>query len=193
MEVIPARTMRWLVLEQGALPPPLAEHTSGFGAVGFPTFFRFYAGVVVLQGLHMVEHVAQAIQRYGLGWPAAHAHGLIGFLDLELVHLIYNGLLLFALYGLWLVGRRHLSQLPLIPYTLFLTVLVVQSYHIVEHIVKFVQHLQRGIQGTPGILGPFFVSTLWFHFWMNLVVMLLTAIPFIALWRSAHRRRLREQ
>lgn len=153
-------------------------------SVDLATFFWIYVGVNVIQGFHMLEHVAQVIQRYGLGHSPAHAHGLLGMLDLEWVHVFYNGALLLALYWLFLIGKRHLRALGIVTYALFVTALWLQSYHMVEHLVKITQHLATGVQGTPGILGPFFVNPLWFHFWINLVVTMLTLVPCVVLGRA---------
>ncbi|KRT76172.1 MAG: hypothetical protein XU14_C0061G0007 [Armatimonadetes bacterium CSP1-3] len=48
-----------------------------------------FAAVLIIQGAHMVEHVAQVIQKFLLGFDKAH--GLLGSaFDFEWVHFIYK-------------------------------------------------------------------------------------------------------
>lgn len=88
---------------------------------------------------HWAEHVVQAVQIYGLGWPRDEALGLLGLAAPELVrsewlHWGYN-LAVFA--GLWLLlpgfagsARRWWNA-----------ALAVQAWHFVEHALLLVQAL----------------------------------------------------
>lgn len=142
------------------------------------SFRTIFMATVVIQSLHMVEHIAQVIQKFGLGWK--EAHGIIGVLDLEWVHFIYNTALLITLYILFFKYSRLLKAGGNVLYGIFVADVVLQSYHVIEHLVKINQHLQTGQQGTPGILGNF-VNPILFHFWMNLAVLALITIPFVGL------------
>lgn len=52
--------------------------------------------VLIVQSFHMIEHVAQVLQKFVLGQP--EAHGLLGTIfDFEWVHFIYNTSLEVAL------------------------------------------------------------------------------------------------
>lgn len=146
-------------------------------------FCAVFTAAVIIQSLHMVEHVAQVIQKFWLKLP--EAHGLLGMFDFEWVHFAYNGALLLTLYIL-VFGCIRLFQTHGTPifYT-FIAGVAVQSYHMIEHIVKIVQHIQTGLHGTPGILGNF-INPVWFHFSINLLVLVLVIIPFIKLRVHRH-------
>ena len=46
--------------------------------------------LLVVQLLHLGEHVAQMIQLYLLGWPPPAARGIVSNLDVEKVHFFWN-------------------------------------------------------------------------------------------------------
>ncbi|MDP9405752.1 MAG: hypothetical protein M3O86_04000, partial [Actinomycetota bacterium] len=50
-----------------------------------------------------------------------------------------------------------------------LAALAIQSYHVVEHVVKVSQHLRLGVATAPGLLGGR-VGLVAFHFAVNLAV-----------------------
>lgn len=140
--------------------------------------------VLFVQGAHMVEHVAQVIQKFILGYP--DAHGLLGSIfDFEWVHFIYNTTLEVALILILVWCRRATSH----PGSLSLRVVVwLQGYHVIEHVVKMYQYYVIGVTGpTKGILG-FVFPVIWVHFWMNLIVYAL----ILRAWYLS-RRMLREQ
>src|SRR5215472_14879554 len=46
---------------------------------------------VALQGVHMMEHVAQMVQVHILGWMFKNSHGLFGAaFDVELLHFLFD-------------------------------------------------------------------------------------------------------
>lgn len=167
-----------------------ALHVSSFAAAHGRrrVFWVVYTSVFVVQALHFVEHIAQVVQYYVLGVPRAHAHGVIGQLDLEVVHFIFDLWLIGSLILVALLGFEFVWRCGTLCTAAFAALLVVQAYHTVEHVVKFTQHLVTGVQGTPGIFGSFFVHVLWFHFWLNFVVLALIAVTYGDLF--IHRRRL---
>lgn len=146
--------------------------------------FRFaYAllgAACVVQAAHMVEHVAQVIQKFGL--HRAQAHGLLGAIfDREWVHMAYNAPLEAAL----IVVLVSFARSGFVPWSLG-AVVIVQGYHVVEHAVKIYQYYTIGLPDTPGILGRVF-PTIWVHFSFNLTV--LTMMTLAWLWAFSKVRR----
>lgn len=150
----------------------------------YDVFTVIFASILIWQGAHMVEHIAQVIQKFVL--HRVRAHGIVGRFDVEWVHFGYNIGLLAATYLLFLGYTRFLrsGSGKKIPKT-FLAAVIVQSYHMFEHTLKIMQHLETGKQGTPGFLGNFF-NLIWLHFWINLVVFILVAAPFFQLGLHRH-------
>ena len=68
--------------------------------------------------------------------------------------------------------------------SLFTAGVFIQGYHIIEHGFKIVQHIQTGIQGTPGILGPFFDLAI-LHYYLN--VFQYIPITFVFFGYGFHR------
>ena len=147
----------------------------------FKQFVYMFVATVVIQTLHMVEHVAQVFQKFVLDF--SYAHGLIGSLDLEQVHftfnLMYLGALIYVTLGWLSFGSRvcRHGQEKMLGWLLIMTV-VVQGYHMVEHSARLVQFLNTGLQGTPGLLGAHFDGVI-FHAAMNTVVYLPAVVVFI--------------
>ena len=145
----------------------------------FKQFVYMFVATVVIQTLHMVEHVAQVFQKFVLDY--SYAHGLIGSLDLEQVHftfnLLYLGALIFVTLGWLNFGGRVCRQEKMLGALLILTVMV-QGYHMVEHSARLVQFLSTGLQGTPGLFGAHFDGVI-FHAVMNTVVYLPAVVVFI--------------
>lgn len=137
---------------------------------------------IVVQSAHMAEHVAQFIQ-----WMMrlSLSHGIIGSLDLEVVHFIYDGLFLIGLSALGSFYGDVLRAKGRPAYAVFATAWAVQTYHMLEHVVRMAQHAETGLQGTPGILGRF-VPIVPLHFAFNLVVTLGIIAPFFML--GMHRK-----
>lgn len=66
-----------------------------------------------------------------------------------------------------------------------LAVVSLQGYHVVEHVVKLIQHY-HGAAMPLGTLGRF-VPVIWLHFWVNLVVLVLIAAGWFVLRGNAAR------
>lgn len=141
------------------------------------------AASLLVQSLHYVEHIAQVVQKYGLGQPAPR--GLLGAaFDTEWVHFLYNGTLLALLVtavasagtGIraWWRAERPLG------WTLLVAAVAVQGYHFFEHAVRLAQHLATGVDPAPGVLGRF-VDLIWLHFGLNTLVLGLMGGAFVAL------------
>ena len=100
--------------------------------------------MVIAQAAHTIEHLAQMVEMHVLGWPAASAKGIIGFLDIEWVHLIWNSWVLLAVFIL-LFAYRHNKWL----WALFFFAI----YHEIEHIYIVSIYVRTGIAGNPGLLA----------------------------------------
>jgi CRP-like cAMP-binding protein len=103
----------------------------------------FYA-LVITQGGHFLEHVAQMLQIHLLGRQGPDARGVIGALDVEWVHLGFNTWVFVAVVALLLRFRGN-------PW-LWMTLLVA-SWHQVEHTYIISIFLSTGAEGTPGLLA----------------------------------------
>jgi hypothetical protein len=145
--------------------------------------FLGLVAMLVVQSAHMVEHVAQVIQKYVLRLP--QAHGILGAVfDLEWVHFVYNTWLFGSLVLAYVWWRRTRS--PKVPIGLTVA-LWFQGWHEMEHVVKMLQYYLMGITAGPkGILG-FVVPLVWLHFWYNLIVLGLIVMSFFAI-RSLTQR-----
>ncbi len=145
----------------------------------FKEFVYMFVATLVIQFLHMVEHISQIVQKFVLN-SVSH-HGLIGALDVEQVHFVFNllyfGALIYIMLGWLSFGSRVCSQHKMLGAVLGMAVLM-QGYHMVEHSVKLVQFLSTGLQGTPGILGSHFDGVI-FHALMNTLVYLPAVVVFI--------------
>ncbi len=141
-------------------------------------FVCLFALTVLIQALHMVEHVAQVIQKFVL--HIAPAHGLIGALDLEQVHFAFNvwylATLAVVMVGWSYYGSQLCSRQRALAAILIGTV-ALQSYHMVEHSVKLAQFISTGMLGTPGIAGMHFDGVI-FHALMNTAVFVPVVVVF---------------
>ena len=125
-------------------------HAASPGAVR-PWFFRFYATVIAVQGVHVIEHVIQLIQVYVFGVPDDDALGLLGYVlaihgTEEWLHLAFNTAYLASLYVL-LVPLHRLTKQGVVPamwFTLFAFGVLLESWHLVEHIVIIRNAISNG-------------------------------------------------
>jgi hypothetical protein len=133
--------------------------------------------LAVSQTIHLFEHVAQLIQIHALGLSGASARGIVGQLDIEWVHFIWNAWVLVAIVVLlprfrtnwWLVATALLA-----------------GWHLLEHVAIMANYLSTGVVGSPGLLSahglilgglPFARPDL--HFLYNLA----ETIPLLIGWR----------
>jgi uncharacterized membrane protein YfhO len=141
-------------------------------------FIYIFALTVVIQAVHLVEHVAQVMQKFV--FHVAPAHGLIGQLDLEEVHFAFNLLYLIALTVVmvgWLYYGSQLCSKQKVLSAMLIGTVAVQGYHMLEHSVKLAQFISTGMQGTPGIVGMHFDGVI-FHALMNTAVFLPVVVVF---------------
>jgi hypothetical protein len=112
--------------------------------------------LVVVQGLHTVEHVAQWWQRHVMGLPLRLSNGLLSPANSEWVHFVWNWLVVVVVLLLVRRGMRN-------PWTWVLVVYALA--HALEHTYLFARFLmvtrdlsQLGFpnvtaQGLPGVVG----------------------------------------
>jgi hypothetical protein len=127
------------------------------------------AGFVV-QSAHMLEHVVQVIQVNVQ--DAEVRRGLAGAVfDTEWVHFGFNLAVLLFLVWAWRMTAKldpawHRAAAA---YGFVLSAVVIQTYHVAEHVAKILQHVTSGLDPAPGLIGDQ-VGLVWFHFGINLAV-----------------------
>ena len=138
--------------------------------------------LAISQTAHLFEHVAQMVQIHVLHLVGANAQGIVGQLNIEWVHFIWNAIVLVTL----LVLLPHFRTNPWL-----IAVTPLAAWHFVEHSVMIATYLQTGIAGTPGLLssggllfGGLPIARPDLHFLYNLV----ETIPLLAAWLVELRR-----
>lgn len=144
------------------------------------THLLLMIALVVGQGvMHYPEHIAQVIQLEVLQIAPV---GLLGVFNLEWVHLIYNmGLLAIMvpiLVGCGFFARNNAwRRANPMAWNAMMAAFWIQVIHVPEHYAKVSQLLMTGQQGTPGLIGYYVAQiagepgVVWFHFWINIVVL----------------------
>jgi hypothetical protein len=109
-------------------------------------WLAFFFVLLIAQSVHFIEHIAQMIQIHLLGLSGMQAHGIIGMLDLEWVHFIFDAVWVpLCVYILLFVYRKNN------PWLWVLAVIV--TWHALEHIAIMSVYLRTGIVGSPGLLA----------------------------------------
>ena len=128
------------------------------------------------QTAHLLEHVAQMVQIHVLHLSGASAQGIVGQLNIEWVHFIWNAVVLVSLVVLVTHFRAN-------PWLIAVTPLA--AWHFVEHSVMIATYIQTGVAGTPGLLssgglvfGGLPIARPDLHFLYNLV----ETIPLLFAW-----------
>lgn len=150
-----------------------------------PAFALFFV-LIVSQSLHFIEHIAQMTQIHLLGLSGMQAHGLIGMLDLEWVHFIFDGIIIPVFTIALLVPFRSNPWLWLL--------LPLALWHATEHFFIMHYYLQTGIAGSPGLLsqgglinGGLPITRPDLHFLYNLAEETLMLLGFFHVARSRRR------
>jgi hypothetical protein len=114
-------------------------------------FYRLYGtGIALLfllvmgQAAHLAEHCAQMVEIHILGLKGPRASGIIGQLNNEWVHLIWNSWVLVFCFVLFYWIRKN----PWL-YVLF----VFGIWHEIEHLYIISVYMRTGIAGTPGLIA----------------------------------------
>ncbi|MEO7819082.1 MAG: hypothetical protein ABIS18_08065 [Actinomycetota bacterium] len=100
--------------------------------------------LIAAQGAHIVEHIVQLVQLFVLHLGKARSHGIVGQLDIEWVHFIWN-------LGVFLAAVMLVRRYPGNPW--LMVVLVLASWHQIEHSYIMFIYLTTGVAGTPGLLA----------------------------------------
>jgi hypothetical protein len=125
---------------------------------------------LAVQSFHIVEHVLQAFRVHADGVPSRG--GIVGpGVDAEWIHFTYNSVVLAGMaVGL---GARFRGWRPpgntQVGDAFLAAAVGIQSYHLIEHTFKVIQHVVTGSKVNPGILGAQ-VDLVWLHFAINLSV-----------------------
>ncbi|MGH9166112.1 MAG: hypothetical protein ACRDZW_11475 [Acidimicrobiales bacterium] len=141
-----------------------------------------FLGLLLYQTFHQLEHTIETTQLQILHHREAHT--LIGGADFEWIHFGANFFLLWGLVGVMLGAgaanrARWRSSFPLGWSALCLAV-TVQGYHMLEHSVRIVQYLTSGGDDPPGIVTTV-LNPVWFHFGINLTVLVAMYVAFFGL------------
>src|SRR5439155_8390244 len=109
-------------------------------------WLAFFFVLLIAQSVHFTEHIAQMIQIHLLGLSGTQAHGIIGMLDLEWVHFIFDAVWVpICVYTLLFVYRKSN------PWLWVLAVIV--TWHALEHVTIMSVYLRTGIVWSPGLLA----------------------------------------
>jgi hypothetical protein len=100
--------------------------------------------LVVTQTAHTIEHMAQMVELHLMGLPGPKANGIIGFLNVEWVHLIWNSAILVAALMLLFVYWRNVWLWMLFVFAI---------YHEAEHVYIVSVYVQTQRLGIPGLLA----------------------------------------
>jgi hypothetical protein len=143
--------------------------------------------VTVLQTGHCGEHVVQMVQIHLLGLSGDQAHGIVGVLDNEWVHFVWNNAIALGVFAL-LARFRHNPWL-------WVTAAAC-TWHSAEHMAIMYAYLAAGVRGAPGLLGqggviggglPINVTDL--HFFYNVVETVPLIVAFLWQCRKAYEER----
>lgn len=149
-------------------------------------FAPLYASVVIVQGIHVFEHIIQLGQVYLLDVPEDDALGLLGYVfefqdTEEWLHLVFNVTYLLALYLLLIPLRGVVPErAPVWSFAAFTIGAVgLETWHVIEHTVIISNVIENNGCPCPGIgdaaLG---ITDTVLHFFYNAVAFLATLAPF---------------
>lgn len=134
-----------------------------------------YFVALLAQGFHLLEHTVQSYQYGWLSIPAADAHGLVAFLDVEWNHFAYGWVWWFSLVVLWCAFKfaPEFGSLRRLKWWRFLEAFLVfgiafQFYHMLENTMQLGQYIQTDCNPCPGFIG-FYIDPIYMHFWFNLI------------------------
>ena len=178
----------------------LLEPDEGVLATAVPTTAHRWAGLELLgllayQAFHQLEHAIEAVQLRLLHHD--HAHTLLGGVDFEWLHFGANAVLLFGLAAVAVAygpaARARWRRSRPVGWVALIVALAVQGGHVLDHTVRVVQYVTTG--GEPAGTLTRYLDPVWFHFGINLTVLVAMAVAFfglgihreLPLGRSRHR------
>jgi len=140
-------------------------------------WLAFFFILVVTQGAHVLEHVAQMVQIHLLGLSGIQAGGILGMLNIEWVHFTWNSWVLICAVLLVFLFPKN-------PWLWVL--LVISVWHEIEHLSIMSVFLRTGHPGAPGLLarggaigGGLPLSRPDLHFFYNLLEELVLIIAYL--------------
>jgi hypothetical protein len=142
-------------------------------------WIAFFFVLLVAQSVHFTEHIAQMVQIHLLGLSGSQAHGIIGVLDFEWTHFLFDaGFVPICVYTLFVMYRKSNPWLwALLP---------IVTWHMAEHIAIMNFYLRTGIVGSPGLLarggaiaGGLPITRPDLHFFYNLAEETLIVLAYI--------------
>ncbi|MFN0029925.1 MAG: hypothetical protein ACKV2O_22455 [Acidimicrobiales bacterium] len=155
------------------------------------TLYRFFVAVVVVQGVHLIEHIIQLLQVEVFDVPEDDAFGLLGYVvnfndTEEWLHLGFNLAFVLSLCVVAL-GMHHLTpagsrSLPRAAwYSFVIGGVGLESWHITEHVVIITNVIRNSGCPCPGIGDRALnVSDTRLHLGYNLIAYAATVIGFVA-------------
>jgi hypothetical protein len=157
-------------------------------------FLLLFGALVVIQGVHMFEHVVQLAQVTVFGVAEDDALGLLGYVlaiqgTEEWLHLGFNGSYLLGLIALVVpLWRRVPSPLPLSAFAVFAGGVALETWHSAEHAVIIANVLANEGCPCPGILDSRTgVSDTYLHFGYNAAVYAAVVVAFVYVVKSTRR------
>lgn len=142
----------------------------------------FFLVLVGYQTFHQIEHTIETVHLHVE--HRAEANTLLGGLDFEWLHFGANALLLYGLFAVILGAgpavRRRLRTERRFGWYAMVAALVVQSYHVLDHVVRLVEYVSSGGDVPEGTLTRV-VDPIWFHFGINLTVLVGMYAAFVGL------------
>lgn len=149
-------------------------------------FRPLFVAVVVVQGIHVIEHIIQLVQVFVLGIPDERALGILGYIlqlqgTEEWLHLVFNVTFLSALVLLVVPLRAVVPEVvPRWAYAAFLFAVSLEGWHNIEHAVIISNVLRNGGCPCPGIgdvaLG---ITDTVLHFFYNAIAYSATVPAFV--------------
>jgi hypothetical protein len=148
-------------------------------------FLLFFGALVVIQGVHMFEHVVQLAQVSVFGVAEDDALGLLGYVlaiqgTEEWLHLAFNGSYLLGLIALVVpLWRRVPALLPLSGFVIFAAGVALETWHGGEHAVIIANVIANDGCPCPGILDSRTgISDTYLHFGYNAAVYAAVLVAF---------------
>jgi len=143
---------------------------------------RFFLLLLVYQTFHQLEHGIETVQLNLLHHTSANT--LINGIDFEYVHFGANALLLYGLFAVVIgAGARTRAWLKVNHrwgWYAMVAALLVQTYHVFDHTVRLIEYVQSGGRPPEGTL-TIWVNPVWFHFAINLTVLVGMYCAFLGL------------
>lgn len=133
-----------------------------------------------VQSVHMFEHISQTIQKFVLNYQLAH--GIIGSkIDLEPVRFIFNLTYLVLIVLIFIYLRPSLKTNDTV-FMLLLMVIILQTWHFIEHSMKLFHHFTLNCKSCPGILGNDY-NLILLHLFYNSIVFIPSVVVYLIIIR----------